>query len=164
MARGMVVLIRSHIRGKSTDIQRRSQTLYTCTVVFVSHAHRAQIGGFWVFADHQGWNFPMAMEAIACPFLSLAMMPLDQCQPSVYSLPLVGLVPFCYFAQCPECSQFSKFKIRGLPTTHAKTTTKQMRPQWHPIHRFKSPDWLKEGHMTWIIFDNVHVWKLIHVC
>ena len=24
-------------------------------------------------------------------------------------------------------------------------------------------DWLKEGHMTWIIFDNVHVWKLIHV-
>ena len=34
----------------------------------------------------------------------------------------------------------------------------------HPIHRFKSSDWLKEGHMTWIIFDNVHVWKLIHVC
>ena len=22
----------------------------------------------------------------------------------------------------------------------------------HPIHRFKSSDWLKEGHMTWIIF------------
>ena len=34
----------------------------------------------------------------------------------------------------------------------------------HPIHRFKSPDWLKEGHMTWISFDNVHVRKLIHVC
>ena len=34
----------------------------------------------------------------------------------------------------------------------------------HPIHRFKSCDWLKEGHMTWIIFDNVRVWKLIHVC
>ena len=33
----------------------------------------------------------------------------------------------------------------------------------HPIHRCKSSDWLK-GHMTWIIFDNVHVWKLIHVC
>ena len=31
------------------------------------------------------------------------------------------------------------------------------------IHRFKSSDWLKEGHMTYIIFDNVHVWKLIHV-
>ena len=24
--------------------------------------------------------------------------------------------------------------------------------------------WLKEGHMTWIILDNVHVWKRIHVC
>ena len=34
----------------------------------------------------------------------------------------------------------------------------------HPIHRFKSSDWLKEGHMTRIIFDNVHIWKLIHVC
>ena len=34
----------------------------------------------------------------------------------------------------------------------------------HPIHRFKSSHWLKEGHMTWIIFDNVHVWKLIDVC
>ena len=34
----------------------------------------------------------------------------------------------------------------------------------HPIHRLKLSDWLKEGHMTWIIFDNVHVWKLIHVC
>ena len=34
----------------------------------------------------------------------------------------------------------------------------------HTIHRFKSSDWLKEGHMTWVIFDNVHVWKLIHVC
>ena len=34
----------------------------------------------------------------------------------------------------------------------------------HLIRRFKSSDWLKEGHMTWIIFDNVHVWKLIHVC
>ena len=33
----------------------------------------------------------------------------------------------------------------------------------HFIHRIKSSDWLKEGHMTWIIFDNVHVWKLIHV-
>ena len=33
----------------------------------------------------------------------------------------------------------------------------------HPIHRFTSSDWIKEGHMTWIIFDNVHVWKLIHV-
>ena len=33
----------------------------------------------------------------------------------------------------------------------------------HPIHRFKSSDWLKEGHTTWIIFDNVHIWKLIHV-
>ena len=33
----------------------------------------------------------------------------------------------------------------------------------HRIHRFKSSDWLKEGHMTWIIFDNVHVWKLIRV-
>ena len=27
----------------------------------------------------------------------------------------------------------------------------------------KSSDWFKEGHTTWIIFDNVHVWKLIHV-
>ena len=34
----------------------------------------------------------------------------------------------------------------------------------HPIHRFKSSDWIKEGHMTWIIFDNVRVWKLIHMC
>ena len=34
----------------------------------------------------------------------------------------------------------------------------------HPIQRFKSSDWLKEGYMAWIIFDNVHVWKLIHVC
>ena len=34
----------------------------------------------------------------------------------------------------------------------------------HSIHRFKSSDWIKEGHMTWIIFDNVHVWKLVHVC
>ena len=32
----------------------------------------------------------------------------------------------------------------------------------HPIHGFKSSDLLKEDHMTWIIFDNVHVWKLIH--
>ena len=23
----------------------------------------------------------------------------------------------------------------------------------HSIHRFKSSDWLKEGHMTWIIFE-----------
>ena len=30
----------------------------------------------------------------------------------------------------------------------------------YPIHGFKSSDWLKEGHMTWIIFDIVHVWKL----
>ena len=39
------------------------------------------------------------------------------------------------------------------------------RPSSHytPIHKLKSSDWLKEGHMTWIIFDNVHVWKLIHV-
>ena len=29
----------------------------------------------------------------------------------------------------------------------------------HPIHRFKSSDWLK-GHMAWISFDNVHVGKL----
>ena len=34
----------------------------------------------------------------------------------------------------------------------------------HPIRRLKSSDWLKEGHMILIIFDNVHVWKLIHVC
>ena len=34
----------------------------------------------------------------------------------------------------------------------------------HPIHRFKSSDWLRGGHMTWIIFNNVNVWKLIHVC
>ena len=33
-----------------------------------------------------------------------------------------------------------------------------------PIHRFKSSDWLKECHMTWIIFDNFNVWKLIHAC
>ena len=33
----------------------------------------------------------------------------------------------------------------------------------HPIRRFKSSDSLKEGHMTWIIFDNFHVLKLIHV-
>ena len=33
----------------------------------------------------------------------------------------------------------------------------------HPIHRFKSSDWLKEGHMTWIISDSVHAWKLIHI-
>ena len=26
-----------------------------------------------------------------------------------------------------------------------------------------SSDWLKEGHMTWISFDNVHVGKLIQV-
>ena len=32
------------------------------------------------------------------------------------------------------------------------------------IHRFKLSDWLKEGHMTWISFDNVHGRKLIHVC
>ena len=34
----------------------------------------------------------------------------------------------------------------------------------HPVHRFKLSDWLKEGHLTWTIFDDVHVWKLIHVC
>ena len=34
----------------------------------------------------------------------------------------------------------------------------------HSIHRFKSSDWLKDGHMTWAIFDNVNVWKLIHEC
>ena len=34
----------------------------------------------------------------------------------------------------------------------------------HPIHRLKSSDWLKEGHMILIIFNNIHVWKLIHVC
>ena len=27
----------------------------------------------------------------------------------------------------------------------------------HPIYRLKSSDWLKEGHVTWISFDNVHV-------
>ena len=71
--------------------------------------------GWWNdMRSEQGLNFPMATEAIACPFLSLAMMPLDQCQPSVYSLPLVGLGAFCYFAQWPECPQFSKFKIQGL--------------------------------------------------
>ena len=32
------------------------------------------------------------------------------------------------------------------------------------MHRFKSSDWLKKGHMTWISFHNVHVRKLIHVC
>ena len=37
-------------------------------------------------------------------------------------------------------------------------------PIIHPIHRFKSRDWLKEGHMAWISFDHVHFWKLIHVC
>ena len=31
----------------------------------------------------------------------------------------------------------------------------------HPIHRFKLSDWLKEGHMTWIIFDNVHVFNCL---
>ena len=31
------------------------------------------------------------------------------------------------------------------------------------MNRFKSSDWLKEGNMTWIIFDNIHVWKVIHV-
>ena len=31
-------------------------------------------------------------------------------------------MPFCYFAQWPECPQFSKFKIRGLSTgTHLGT-------------------------------------------
>ena len=25
-------------------------------------------------------------------------------------------------------------------------------------------DWSKDGHMIWISFDNLHVWKLIHVC
>ena len=34
----------------------------------------------------------------------------------------------------------------------------------HPIHWFELSDWLKDGHMTWTIFDNVCVWKLIHVC
>ena len=24
----------------------------------------------------------------------------------------------------------------------------------HPIRRFKSSDWLREGHMTWTVFDN----------
>ena len=48
---------------------------------------------------NQGLSFRMATEAIACPFLSLAMMPLDQCQPSVYSLPLVGLGAFLLL--CP---------------------------------------------------------------
>ena len=33
----------------------------------------------------------------------------------------------------------------------------------HPIYRFKSSDWLKEGHMTWVILDSVHVWKVIHM-
>ena len=33
----------------------------------------------------------------------------------------------------------------------------------HPIHRLKLSDWSKQGHMTWINFDNFHVWKLIHV-
>ena len=34
----------------------------------------------------------------------------------------------------------------------------------HPIHRLKLFNWLNEGHMTSIIFDNVHVWKITHVC
>ena len=34
----------------------------------------------------------------------------------------------------------------------------------HPIDRSKSSYWLKEGHMTWFVFDNVHAWKLIHEC
>ena len=36
----------------------------------------------------------------------------------------------------------------------------------HSIHRFKSSDWLKEGHMTWIILDNVQQithWVTINV-
>ena len=37
-------------------------------------------------------------------------------------------------------------------------------PIIHPIHRFKMSDLLKEGHMMLIIFNSVHVWKLIHVC
>ena len=32
----------------------------------------------------------------------------------------------------------------------------------HLIHKLKLPDWLKKHHMTWIIFNNVHVWKLMH--
>ena len=34
----------------------------------------------------------------------------------------------------------------------------------HTIHRFKSSDRLKKDHMSWNIFYNVYVWKLIHVC
>ena len=36
--------------------------------------------------------------------------------------------------------------------------------KYTPFIDLKLSDWLKESHMTWIIFDNVHVWKLIHVC
>ena len=57
--------------------------------------------------------FPMATEAIACPFLRLAMMPLDQCQPSVYSLPLLGLGAFfllCPMACVPPIFKKTKFE------------------------------------------------------
>ena len=46
----------------------------------------------------------------------------------------------------------------------AKSNDKHLFTIKHPIHRFKVSNWFKEGHMTWIIFNNVNVWKLIHVC
>ena len=44
----------------------------------------------------QDLNFPtpQATEAIACPFVSLAFMPFEYCQPLGYLLPLVGFSAF----------------------------------------------------------------------
>ena len=44
------------------------------------------------------------------------------------------------------------------------STNTQFGSKCQTMYRFKLSDWLKEGHMTWIIFDNVHVLELIHVC
>ena len=70
--------------------------------------------------------------------------------------------------KCVTLATTEQWKILGPPQRHNATR------EWtcwiisiiHTIHRLrpKLSDWLKEGHMTWIIFDNVHVWKLTHVC
>ena len=60
------------------------------------------------------------------------------------------------------CSSWLALLFRFIGPLLTRLLTNWLTSIIHPIHIFKSSDWLK-GHMTWIIFNNVHGWKLIHV-
>ena len=46
-----------------------------------------------------------------------------------------------------------KISLMSLPTwNRTDCSVNKIVGIMHPIHRFKSSDWLKEGHMTWNIF------------